>query len=205
LSESGNIRVRSCNATFQWCWGRQAANETYSYDVLNRLSGLTRGSDTFGYEYDNVGNVTKRTYPDGTVLDYSYDDDGRMAPVKVGGSTVAAYGYNADGLPTSAALPAANGYVETRSYDRAGRLSALTNTKSGTDLSRFTYTRDPVGNSTRIDKVAGGAETYGYDELDRLTEVCYQAAACSGGSDPFIRWTYDEVGNRLTEDQRKGA
>jgi len=43
-----------------------------------------------------------------------------------------------------------------------------------------------------------GSTTYAYDVRDRLTEVCFQAS-CPGGSDPFIRWTYDAVGNRLTE------
>lgn len=39
--------------------------------------------------------------------------------------------------------------------------------------------------------------------LERLKEVCYQAT-CSAASDPFIRYTYDVVGNRLSE-ERTGA
>lgn len=65
-------------------------------------------------------------------------------------------------------------------------------------------TRDGVGNPTQIGKVGGVVETYQYDALDRLTEVCYQAS-CSGSSDPFIRWSYDEVGNRLTEARPAGT
>ena len=42
-----------------------------------------------------------------------------------------------------------------------------------------------------------GPITYTYDARHRLTEVCYQASPCTGGSDPFIRWTYDPVSNRL--------
>jgi RHS repeat-associated protein len=34
--------------------------------------------------------------------------------------------------------------------------------------------------------------------------VCAQDA-CPGGSDPFIRWTYDSVGNRLTETRPNGT
>src|SRR5207248_2920681 len=47
--------------------------------------------------------------------------------------------------------------------------------------------------------------TYGYDANDRLTSVCFQAGTCPGGSDPFIRWTYDAVGNRLTEARPTGT
>lgn len=36
------------------------------------------------------------------------------------------------------------------------------------------------------------------------TEACFQAS-CPGGSDPFIRWTYDKVGNRLTKARPAGT
>jgi RHS repeat-associated protein len=183
----------------------QAANETYSYDDLNRLTAVTRGSDTYSYQYDPAGNVTKRTLADATVLDYTYDDDGRMATAKVGGSTVATYGYNADGLLTATTLATGNGYVETRTYDRAGRLTEVRNRKTADDLSFFTYTRDEVGNPTQIDKVGGAVERYEYDELHRITEVCYQAADCTAATDPYIRWSYDEVSNRTTETRPAGT
>lgn len=138
------------------------------------------------------------------MLDYTYDDDARLSTVTLGGATIAGYAYNPDALPTTTTLPAANGYVETRSWDRAGRLGEIKHSKAGSDLARFTYTRDPVGNPTRIDKTAGAVESYAYDQLDRLTEVCYQAS-CPGAGDPFVRWSYDEVGNRLSETRPAGT
>jgi RHS repeat-associated protein len=182
----------------------QSSNETYSYDALNRPTGVTRGTDSFAYQYDDAGNLTKRTYPDSTVLDYTYDDDSRLATVKVAGNTVSTYAYDADGHQVQNTLASGNGYVETRSYDRAGRLSEVKNAKSGTTLSQFTYTRDPAGNPTRIDKVGSAVETYAYDVDNRITEVCYQAT-CTSGTDPFIRWTYDDIGNRATEDRPAGT
>ena len=64
-------------------------------------------------------------------------------------------------------------------------------------------TLDPVGNPTQIVRTGAISETrqYLYDNLDRLKEVCFQASACSLSTSPFIRWTYDAVGNRLTEDR----
>lgn len=123
--------------------------------------------------------------------------------VTADGTSRASYGYDAAGNLLTTTLPTGNGYVETRAYDTAGRLSEVRNSRLGTDLSVFAYTRDPVGNPTRVDKLGGAVETYDYDSRDRLTEVCFQAT-CTGGSDPFIRWSYDDVGNRLTETRPAG-
>jgi RHS repeat-associated protein len=71
-------------------------------------------------------------------------------------------------------------------------------------LARSTLTLDPVGNPTQV---VTEAETvrYAYDATDRLTEACYKTSACTGASDPFIRWTYDKVANRLTEQRPAGT
>lgn len=176
-----------------------AGTQTYGYDVANRLTQVTRGADTFAYAYDLAGNITQRTYPGPTVIDYGYDDDSRVASVTNGGATTT-YAYDATGNRVQTTLPTGNGYVEERTYDRASRLTRVKATKGASTLADFTYTLDPVGNPTEVvrDGNASGVETYTYDVRDRLTEVCFQLS-CPNASDPFIRWTYDSVGNRLTE------
>ncbi|MGH2682722.1 MAG: DUF6531 domain-containing protein [Actinomycetota bacterium] len=178
-----------------------AGTETYTFDDLDRLTRVTRGSQTFSYEYDAAGNVTKRTYPDSTVVDYSYDDDGRLLNITSGGATTT-HGYDVAGNLTQITLPSANGYGETRTYDRAGRLTEVKNAKGTDVLSRFTYTLDAVGNPTQV-VTPTETITYQYDNMDRLTEVCYQAS-CPGANDPFIRHSYDNVGNRSTETRPAG-
>lgn len=179
-----------------------AGTETYSYDALDRRTAVTRGSDTFSYQFDPAGNVTRRTYPDGTVVDHAYDDEGRLASVSSDGNVVT-YSYDAAGNLTSTTLPAGNGHVESRTYDRAGRLTEMRNAKGSNVLSRFTYSLDEVGNPTSVE-TESGVTTYAYDALDRLTEACF-AQSCPGPSDPFIRYAYDAVGNRLTEDRPAGT
>ena len=182
-----------------------SGTETRSYDNLDRLLSVTRGSNTFSYAYDPAGNVTRRTIPGGTVADYAYDPLGRLSSVASGGQTTS-YGYDVASNLTQTTLPAGTGYVETRAYDRAGRLTEVNSQKGATILSRFVSTLDPVGNPTEIVRTGSLAQTqtYGYDANDRLTSVCFQAGMCPGASDPFIRWTYDKVGNRLTQ-QRPGV
>lgn len=183
-----------------------SGTESRSYDQLGRLLTVTRGSSTFSYLYDPAGNVTKRTYPDGTAVDYSYDPLNRMVAVASGGLSTG-YAYDPASNEVSTTLPSGNGYVETRSYDRAGRLTGVKNQKGATVLADIVVTRDPVGNPLTETKTGATATTftYGYDNLDRLTSVCFQAGTCPAGSDPFVRWAYDGVGNRLTEQRPTGT
>jgi RHS repeat-associated protein len=182
-----------------------AGTQTRTYDAADRLTGVTSGTDSFSYAYDLAGNLTSRTYPGGAVTSYSYDADNQLASAASGGATTN-YTYDVAGELTQTTLPASNGYVETRTYDRAGRLTEVKNANGTSVLSDFTSTLDAVGNPTTIVRSGATSETatYSYDANDRLTGVCYQSS-CPGGSDPFIRWTYDAVGNRLTEARPSGT
>ena len=121
----------------------------------------------------------------------------------VSGGLTTAYGYDAAANLTTTTLPAANGYIEARTYDRSGRLTEVKNQKGAAILSRSTYTLDPVGNRLSI-QTTSGTETYAYDVLDRLTQACY-TVACTGPGDNFRRYTYDPLGNRLTEVRDTGT
>jgi RHS repeat-associated protein len=182
-----------------------AGTATYTFDALNRMTEATRGSDSFAYGYDDGSNITERDLPDGRAIDYAYDDDGLLSSLTTGGLTTS-YDYDAAGNVTETTLPSGNGYVEERTYDRAGRLTRVKSVKGASTLADFTYTVNAVGNPTQV--VRAGAlsstETFTYDARDRLTEDCLQSS-CPGGSDPFIRFTYDGVGNRLTEVRPPGT
>lgn len=117
------------------------------------------------------------------------------------------YAYDAAGNLKQTTLPASNGYVEARTYDPAGRLIEISNKKGSTVLSDDAITLDPAGNPLAVVQTGTNPITadYTYDNRDRLTQVCYQASPCTGGSSPFIRWTYDSVGNRLTEARPSGT
>lgn len=175
--------------------------ETYTYDVLNRLTAVTRGTDSFSYQYDAAGSVTRRTYPDGTMIDYAYDDDGRLSAVTSGGAATT-YSYDAASNPTSAVLP--NDFTDSRTYDRSGRLTEVRNTKGSDTLSFDRRTYDQVGNPVS-QVTTEGTTTFTYDAQDRLTEVCF-AVGCNGVADPLaIRYGYDQVGNRTSESRFRGT
>lgn len=182
-----------------------AGTVTYTYDSDNRLTGATRGSNTFGYGYDANSNLTSETYPDSTAISYTYTDDEQMASATANGNTTT-YAYTPAGDLLTATLPTGNGYVETRTYDKADRLIGISNANSSFVLSAFSNTLDPVGNPTEVDQSGAttSTTTYGYDTLNRLTSACLQAS-CPNSGDPKTSWTYDGVGNRLTQTTTAGT
>lgn len=203
-----------------------AGAEAYTYDQLDRLTAVARGSDAFGYAYDPAGNLISRTYPDATVMAYAYGDDGLMTSAAVGTQTTT-YAYDAAGNPTQTATP--DGVTAHHAFDEAGRLLEVANLTASGTLSRFTYGLDAAGRRTSV-TTSEGATGYEYDALGRLTEACYGACpgepavptlpclACTGSAlqrptpagppnpaDTFVRYTYDPVSNRLSEENHLGT
>ncbi|MGH3428277.1 MAG: RHS repeat domain-containing protein, partial [Terriglobales bacterium] len=84
-----------------------------------------------------------------------------------------------------------------------------------------TPAREPAGNRTRSrpgqcgrsrarahpraqtsnHQVSGSSRTYGYDNADRVTAACYGTTISSCPSGSLITYSYDKVGNRLTQDK----
>ncbi|MFN2468450.1 MAG: RHS repeat-associated core domain-containing protein [Gaiellaceae bacterium] len=180
-----------------------AGSESSVYDPLDRLTSVSRGADSFAYAYDAGDNLTQRTYPDGTSVSSSYDDDGRLATLTSAGAT-SSFGYDAASNPISTTLPSANGHVETRLYDRAGRLTEVKNAKGATVLSQASSTLDATGNPTSVAGTGATTVSYDYDSRDRLISACF-AASCAAGSLDLIGWSYDGLGNRLTETRATGT
>ncbi len=191
------------------------SHQTRSLGSADRLTDVARTgavaglNGTFHYDYDNAGDVTGRTYPDATAVAESFDDDGRLVSLTSAGQTTS-FGYDAAANVTTTTLPAGNGYVATRTFDRAGRLTAVDNAKAGVSLSKFAWTLDPAGNPTLAQTTRAGSDVYDayeYDARNRLTASCFGVAqgatSCSGAANA-IGYGYDKVSNR-TQELRTGS
>ncbi len=157
--------------------------QTATFDDLDRLTGVTRGSDAFAYGYDDAGNLTSRTYPDATEVAYTYDDSGLMSSVTTDSATTT-YAYDEAGNLTSIGLP--NGVDESRTYDPVGRLSTIHAAGSAGTLTDLAYTYDPSGNISAVATAAANLS-----ERASLASDGSQAtgAGSSGASDAFSRTT----------------
>lgn len=188
-----------------------AGTETYGYDAAGELTAVTRGSATWTYGYTPDGQVGTRTMPDGTTVFALYDGDGALSEISSLRNGVAGPGANytrdAAGNLLTTTLPAGNGYVESRSYDRAGRLTEVANTRGTATMSRFAQTLDPVGNPMTVATTRGTTttyEAYAYDAADRLTQDCLNTSTCAGATRTNT-YTYDPVGNRTSLAKVGGA
>ena len=166
-----------------------------SYDARGRLvSSATAGAlSLFGY--DQAGNLTRLTRPDGTYLDYTYDAANRLTDIVDGLGNRIHYTLDAAGNRTS--QTDARGIATTYAYDALNRLIyigypggtldvRLTYDEGINGIGRLTgmqdaegsssYEYDARGNLIIHTRVAGPLTTViacAYDAADRLAEVTY--------------------------------
>jgi YD repeat-containing protein len=55
---------------------------TLAYDVRQRLISRSVGGEVTAYDYDDVGQLTRVTLPDGTFLSYTYDNAHRLTRIE---------------------------------------------------------------------------------------------------------------------------
>jgi RHS repeat-associated protein len=198
-----------------------------TYDDEDQITKVVReeanqAAETFTYGYDQRGNITARTYPDGTKITSTYDDDSRLASTTASGGSTGGnearweYEYDVAGRRTATTLPASTGLAEKRVYDDAGRLTSIGTERTGEPVegvqdpvSAFDLTLDEVGNPTQVKTTRGGvteAVAYAYDDANRVTDACYAAQECDRTSKAAgrISYEYDLLGNR-TEQKRTGS
>ncbi len=97
-----------------------------------------------------------------------------------------------------------NGVKATHAYDRADRLTRLTNLRGPATVSAYAYGYDKNGNRLSQVETNGGVSettTYTYDGLDRLTTVTYPVDASFPGG-RVVTYGYDSVGNRIRETEK---
>jgi YD repeat-containing protein len=187
----------------------------YAYDVgafaKGRLSSITRSGQTISYGYDRFGRLTQ----DGA-LDYAYDANGNRTRMSYPNNVAAVYTHDFADREATLSYEQSGGtqppaIVSSATYEPFGPLSGLTLGSGLTETRLFDaryfpegiqvpgrldwdYTVDAVGNPLQISDVLTPSQsrTYGYQDSQYfLTQ----------GNGPWgtRSWTYDRIGNRLTE------
>jgi RHS repeat-associated protein len=163
---------------------------SYSYDSLNRLTGLTNtNSGSFGFGYDALGRRTSLTRPNGVNTSYSYDTLSRLLGVLHNGGALpgsASYTYDAAGnrltkTAVQEASPNPVSVLSQYSYDNIYELTqALVNGSVAED-----YTYDAVGNRL----TSAGPTSYNYNPSNELTSTSAATYAYDNNGNTILKTT----------------
>ena len=142
------------------------------------------------YSYDQNGNLKTMTYPSGRVIAYNYSNSKVSSVLNNAANLATNIQYKPFGPISS--LTYGNGLAGSISYDNQYRITGIV---AGTVMNLSYPTYDANGNITAINNVLDATKnkSFGYDALDRLS------TATASGIWGSLGWTYDGVGNRLTE------
>ena len=166
----------------------------YGYDKRGNITSINDG-DAQAFTWDFAGNRTTVTAPKGGVpvtTTYTYDDAGRVTTVSNPDLGDTTYVYDDAGLLERENLPDGQ-YREWTRHDLTGLVTRYRQVIDGTDTTtHITYRPDGRINTETTD---GVTTAYTYDDAGQLTSVRNGDPAT--GDD--LHWTYDDVGNRLTE------
>jgi len=188
--------------------GRYSNTTSMTYDMAGRLEdeSLEIGTRTYtvSREYNELGQLSKLTYPDGTEVDRTYTDRGQLHLVKYDSTTIDTRVYDVGGRLSTSTYD--NGVVSTFNYrsssgDKDNLVSSIVTTNSGSEkIGTYTYSYDGNKNKTK-ETITGssidnksfdttlGSDADGYDDDDRLT---YWERSDSGRK---LEWTLTDVGN----------
>jgi len=175
---------------------------SYTYDVGNRLTGVSQGSQTRAYVYDGLGRQTSVTTPEtgNQAFQYQYNNYSLLTQRTDARGVVTTYGYDSlnrpyqvsynvgsTGVPATATVTMS--YGSNSSQNNNGRLITMSD---GTGSESYAY--DQLGRVTQLQKTVGGVAYtigYGYNYASQLTSITYPSGR-------QITQTLDGIG-RLTQ------
>jgi RHS repeat-associated protein len=165
---------------------------TLSYDVRGRPTSRNVGGEITSYFYDNAGQLTQVTLPDGSYLAYTYDPAHRLIQIQDNLGNKIVYTLDAMGNRTQEQVfDPSTTLVQSRSrgYNNLNRLAQdIGGANPATEITNYAY--DNQGNLTTILDPLGHTTSNVYDALNRLIKVIDPAASGSG-SGGNTQYAYD--------------
>lgn len=163
---------------------------TLAYDARQRLTSRTVGSEVTTYTYDDAGQLTRITLPDGSSMHYTYDQAHRLIAIADSLGNQTRYTLDAMGnrIRDDTLDPAGQlVQLRRRRFDALGRL--VQDIGARDQITAYAY--DPNGNRSALTDPLNHRALLAYDALDRLIQL----------TDPGLgqtRYRYDGQ-NRLVQ------
>jgi RHS repeat-associated protein len=142
---------------------------TYTYDLSDRLTGVTQGSQTRAFKYDSQGHLLFERIPEIPAM--VNDGTGTMWSTKYTYTSFGAVATKTDG----------RGVIITYGYDNLNRLTSISYNTSGApnvaSTPSVTYIYDNNQSSSTkglllsLNAGSGYSESYGYDSFNRMASL----------------------------------
>ncbi|MCP5560426.1 MAG: hypothetical protein H7A55_22025 [Verrucomicrobiaceae bacterium] len=147
---------RVTNLVHRQAGGTVISSWAYEYDTLGNRTKKTGLAGIETYSYDKTSQITAATYPGGSAESYQYDSAGNRTSVTTSGNSPVLYVTNQLNQYTAVG-------TDSLTYDPKGNLTSRT---SGGQTTSYSY---DVENRLKQVQLPGGTTiTYGYDALGRL-------------------------------------
>ncbi len=129
----------------------------------------TVNTHSVAYEYDDHGNLTKKTYADGKSDTYTYDSAGNALSHTDRQNATYSYSYDVENHRISEKDPLGTATTFTYDKDLEGRLIKIETTSGGKTITETTD-YDLLGNVLRETDALSRAISYEYDKVNRLVK-----------------------------------
>lgn len=159
--------------------------------TASKVRGANDASETDDaitrFSYDDVGQVTRVTLPDGSYTQYIYDTAHRLTKVSDSAGNSISYELDAGGNATAETSKDPGGTIKRslgRAYDALGRIQSVRNA-AGSDVALWSY-----DNGDNVDLVTDGLGRVTNQDVDPLGRLS-QAIANQGGINATTQLAYD--------------
>ncbi|MGC0422517.1 RHS repeat-associated core domain-containing protein [Embleya sp. AB8] len=199
--DAGNVLSQRDSLGAQQLWTYDGMDRMLTSAVTQRGFGGQVKQFVTGYRYDDLGRLLEVTSPTKTQSTrYTYNAAGDRLTETVAGHGSTRYEYDPVGRLTKTVDPVGRSRESRLDFD--GTVSSVVDTGAdGSSIGAEEYTRDAVGNVTRLNVLRGGSIGWTsryleYDAESRLTSLR------EGVADPTVpgqttTFGYDPVGNRV--------
>jgi RHS repeat-associated protein len=155
---------------------------TYTYDLMDQITGVTEGSQTRSNTYDGMGRLTQAISPEAGTVSRTYNTFGLVASATDARGVVTNFSYDTLNRLTQVSYNVGSTGVASRSTvtytygtssssNNNGRLSQMTD-----GLGSESYTYDILGRTTQLSKVVGSTTyttSYSFNLGNELTQITY--------------------------------
>ncbi|MDX1930784.1 MAG: RHS repeat-associated core domain-containing protein, partial [Pirellulaceae bacterium] len=191
------------------------ATTDYTYDTVNRLSGLTHKQSSttlagYTYGYDGLSRLTGVTSTIEGLSTYTYDATSQVvgADHAAGGQADETYGFDLNGnRNTSGYTTSTNNHTTadpgfTYTYDDQGNRTSRTETSTG-KVTEYSWDHRNRLVTVKDRNTAGGSVVkqvdYAYDAFNRLVKRTFDADGAGAGAATNQYWVYDEGINAVLQ------